>query len=29
LLKGMDAEKANDPAYRDAYRQCMRTKLAR
>jgi hypothetical protein len=28
-LKGMDAEKVNDPAYRDAYRQCMRTKLGR
>ena len=29
LLKGMDAEKANDPAYRAAYRDCMRAKTAR
>jgi hypothetical protein len=24
LLKGMDAERADDPAYRAAYRQCMK-----
>jgi hypothetical protein len=29
LLKGMDAEKANDPAYRAAYRDCIRAKTAR
>jgi len=29
LLKGMDAAKANDPAYRAAYRDCMRAKTAR
>jgi hypothetical protein len=29
LLKGMDAEKANDAAYRTAYRECMRSKIAR
>ena len=29
LVKGMDAEKANDPAYRAAYRDCMRAKTAR
>jgi len=29
LLKGMDAEKTNDPAYRAAYRDCMRAKTAR
>lgn len=29
LLKGMDAEKATDPAYRAAYRECMRAKTAR
>jgi hypothetical protein len=29
LLKGMDAEKANDAAYRAAYRECMRAKTAR
>ena len=29
LVKGMDAEKANDPAYRTAYRNCMRVKTAR
>jgi hypothetical protein len=29
LLKGMDAEKANDAAYRTAYRECMRAKTAR
>jgi hypothetical protein len=23
LVKGMDAQKANDPAYRSAYRECM------
>ena len=27
LVKGMDAEKADDPQYRAAYRECMRTKL--
>ena len=25
LVKGMDAQRANDPAYRTAYRECMRT----
>ena len=29
LVKGMDAAKADDPQYRAAYRECMRTKLAR
>jgi hypothetical protein len=29
LLRGMDAEKANDTAYRTAYRECMRAKGAR
>jgi hypothetical protein len=29
LLKGMDAEKANDAAYRTVYRECMRAKTAR
>jgi hypothetical protein len=29
LLKGMDADKANDQAYRAAYRECMRAKTAR
>ena len=29
LLKGMDAAKTGDPAYRDAYRECMRAKTAR
>jgi hypothetical protein len=29
LLKGMDAEKANDPAYRATYRECMRVRTAR
>jgi len=24
LVKGMDAQRANDPAYRTAYRECMR-----
>jgi hypothetical protein len=28
LLRGMDAEKANDGAYRAAYRECMRAKTA-
>lgn len=27
LVKGMDASKADDPQYRAAYRECMRTKL--
>ena len=27
LVKGMDATKADDPHYRAAYRECMRTKL--
>ena len=27
LVKGMDAEKADDPQYRAAYRECMRGKL--
>jgi len=29
LLKGMDAGKADDPAYRAAYRDCMRARQAR
>jgi hypothetical protein len=29
LLRGMDAEKADDPAYRTAYRDCMRARQAR
>jgi len=29
LLKGMDAGKADDPAYRAAYRDCMRSRQAR
>jgi len=29
LLKGMDAEKAGDAAYRAAYRECMRSKIER
>ena len=29
LVRGMDAERAEDPAYRDAYRACMRTRSAR
>jgi len=29
LLKGMDAGKADDPAYRAAYRECMRARQAR
>jgi hypothetical protein len=29
LLKGMDAGKAGDAAYRAAYRECMRAKIAR
>jgi hypothetical protein len=29
LVKGMDAAKADDPQYRAAYRDCMRTKLNR
>ena len=29
LLKGMDAAKADDPAYRAAYRECMRARQAR
>jgi hypothetical protein len=28
LLRGMDADKAEDPAYREAYRACMRAKTA-
>ncbi len=27
LVTGMDAEKANDPAYRTAYRDCMRHRM--
>jgi hypothetical protein len=29
LVKGMDAQRANDPAYRAAYRTCMQTRLSR
>jgi hypothetical protein len=29
FLRGMDADKADDPAYRAAYRACMRAKTAR
>lgn len=29
LIKGMDADKAEDAAYRAAYRECMRAKTAR
>ena len=29
LLKGMDAEKANDSGYRAAYRECMKARLRR
>ena len=29
LVKGMDADKAGDAAYRAAYRECMRAKTAR
>jgi hypothetical protein len=29
LLRGMDANRAEDPAYRAAYRDCMRAKTAR
>jgi hypothetical protein len=29
LLKGMDAEKANDSAYRAAYRECMKARVGR
>jgi hypothetical protein len=29
LLKGMDATKADDPAYREAYRDCMRARTTR
>jgi hypothetical protein len=29
LLKGMDAGKADDPAYRAAYRECMRARRGR
>ena len=29
LVKGMDAQKADDPAYRTAYRGCMQERLAR
>src|SRR5262249_35620514 len=29
LLKGMDADKAGDAAYRAAYRECMRSKIER
>lgn len=29
LLKGMDAEKAADPAYRAAYRECMSRQIGR
>jgi hypothetical protein len=29
LVKGMDAQKADDPAYRVAYRACMQERLAR
>jgi hypothetical protein len=28
FVKGMDATKADDPQYREAYRDCMRTKLS-
>jgi hypothetical protein len=29
LAKGMDAQQAGDPAYRAAYRDCMRARIAR
>jgi len=29
LVKGMDAQKASDPAYRTAYRECMKTRVER
>lgn len=29
LVKGMDADKANDPAYRTAYRDCMRQRMGK
>lgn len=28
LAKGMDAQRASDPAYREAYRACMRTRAS-
>ena len=29
LAKGMDAQRANDPAYRAAYRDCLQARLSR